>query len=576
MQGGPASRVAVGDPLEERDDALASCSATCSPTGLAVALAAGLRSRAGASPPPRCGPSRRCAAAPTGSPGEDPTAALPVARRGDESAPAGRDAQRDARAAAQGAFDRERRSSPTPVTSCARRSASSRTELELALRRGRSPERAATRRWRPPEETDRLIRLAEDLLVLARLDQGRLPLRAAEASTPAGCRRGRGALRHAGPRSGAGRCACRRPGRAAGCAATGCASSRRSGTWSTTRCSTAAATSAGGVAATGRGRPRCATTGRGFPARSRRAFERFARADGARSRRRQRTRAGDRRGRGHGARRVRRSAERDGDVAAPPVTASMSTAACSSHERRLRLDRGRVRPDRRGAHPDPRHGLRPLGPHLRRRRGLGRKLLPARRPPRPPRARLRAHPAAVAADARGDRRGPHRGRAPQRAARGVRRGGGDARRAAARRARPAPPGAALLRVRDPLRLARPARAAGGGRRRRRRARHAAHAARGGRPEGQELPVGRLHPRALRGLRPRRAPADPHRRRGRRHRGPGLQRLRARRRRAAHARPRRARGDHAPHRARHRRASWASGRGSRACRPATSHGRTRSS
>jgi signal transduction histidine kinase len=52
-----------------------------------------------------------------------------------------------------------------------------RAELELALREGRSPEELRAALASAAEETDRLIRLAEDLLVLARLDEGRLPLR---------------------------------------------------------------------------------------------------------------------------------------------------------------------------------------------------------------------------------------------------------------------------------------------------------------------------------------------------------------------------------------------------------------
>ena len=50
-------------------------------------------------------------------------------------------------------------------------------ELELALRPGRSPDelRAAIRS--AAEETDRVVQLAEDLLVIARLDQGKLPVR---------------------------------------------------------------------------------------------------------------------------------------------------------------------------------------------------------------------------------------------------------------------------------------------------------------------------------------------------------------------------------------------------------------
>jgi signal transduction histidine kinase len=54
------------------------------------------------------------------------------------------------------------------------------TEIDLALRRGRSPEELRAALESAGEETDRLVRLAEDLLVIARVDQGRLPLRPEE------------------------------------------------------------------------------------------------------------------------------------------------------------------------------------------------------------------------------------------------------------------------------------------------------------------------------------------------------------------------------------------------------------
>jgi two-component system OmpR family sensor kinase len=53
-------------------------------------------------------------------------------------------------------------------------------ELELAVRAGRSPEELRAALESAAEETERLVRLAEDLLVIARLDQGRLPLRPEE------------------------------------------------------------------------------------------------------------------------------------------------------------------------------------------------------------------------------------------------------------------------------------------------------------------------------------------------------------------------------------------------------------
>jgi heavy metal sensor kinase len=55
-----------------------------------------------------------------------------------------------------------------------------RTELELALRRGRSEDELRAALRSAAEETDRLTQLAEDLLVLARSDQGELPLRTEE------------------------------------------------------------------------------------------------------------------------------------------------------------------------------------------------------------------------------------------------------------------------------------------------------------------------------------------------------------------------------------------------------------
>jgi two-component system, OmpR family, sensor kinase len=53
-----------------------------------------------------------------------------------------------------------------------------RTELELALRRARTPEELELSIRSAAEETDRLSRIADDLLLLARAEQGKLPLRA--------------------------------------------------------------------------------------------------------------------------------------------------------------------------------------------------------------------------------------------------------------------------------------------------------------------------------------------------------------------------------------------------------------
>jgi heavy metal sensor kinase len=53
-------------------------------------------------------------------------------------------------------------------------------ELELALRSGRTPAELEAAMRSAAEETDRLVQLAEDLLVIARSDQGRLPIRHSE------------------------------------------------------------------------------------------------------------------------------------------------------------------------------------------------------------------------------------------------------------------------------------------------------------------------------------------------------------------------------------------------------------
>jgi two-component system, OmpR family, sensor kinase len=57
------------------------------------------------------------------------------------------------------------------------------TELELAQRRSRTPQELEAAIDSAKQEVDRLARLAEDLLVLAAADEGRLPLRASQLDT---------------------------------------------------------------------------------------------------------------------------------------------------------------------------------------------------------------------------------------------------------------------------------------------------------------------------------------------------------------------------------------------------------
>ncbi|HEY3209960.1 MAG TPA: histidine kinase dimerization/phospho-acceptor domain-containing protein, partial [Actinomycetota bacterium] len=55
-------------------------------------------------------------------------------------------------------------------------------ELDLALARGRSPDELESALRNASEETDRLVRLAEDLLVLARMERNRVPVDRKEVS----------------------------------------------------------------------------------------------------------------------------------------------------------------------------------------------------------------------------------------------------------------------------------------------------------------------------------------------------------------------------------------------------------
>jgi heavy metal sensor kinase len=101
---------------------------------------------------------------------------LPVAPTRDELARLGESLNRML-GRVEEAVDRERRfvddashELRTPLTNL-------KAELELALRRERTAEALRGSLGSAAEETERLIRLAEDLLVLARADRGRLPVR---------------------------------------------------------------------------------------------------------------------------------------------------------------------------------------------------------------------------------------------------------------------------------------------------------------------------------------------------------------------------------------------------------------
>jgi heavy metal sensor kinase len=111
-------------------------------------------------------------------PGE-PTRRLPVARSGDEIERLGTTLN-EMLDRLQAAFVRERVFVADASHELRTPLAILKTEIELALKEGRSIEELRGALESAGEETDRLARLAEDLLVIARLDQGRLPLRPGE------------------------------------------------------------------------------------------------------------------------------------------------------------------------------------------------------------------------------------------------------------------------------------------------------------------------------------------------------------------------------------------------------------
>ena len=141
-----------------------------------------------------------------------------------------------ARSSASGA------SSPTPATSCARRSPCSRPSSRPPC----APATWARRRVRPSsppiDECDRLAQLAEDLLVIARTAEGALPVRRETLARAAAARGRPRPLRRPRARARA-RTIARRGRRRDRRAPTRCGSARRSATWSTTRSGTAPATS---------------------------------------------------------------------------------------------------------------------------------------------------------------------------------------------------------------------------------------------------------------------------------------------------------------------------------------------
>ena len=164
--------VVVGASLEDRDEALAGLLAAaprrrarsrcCSRRWRATSLAGG-GAAAGRGDAP---PSGRDL-------GDAAGRRLPLPRGATTRSPPRRDAERRCSAGSRPASRASAASSPTRATSCGRRSRCSRPSSSSRCA-GRARRRSSRPRSRSAgEETDRLARLAEDLLVLARADEGR-------------------------------------------------------------------------------------------------------------------------------------------------------------------------------------------------------------------------------------------------------------------------------------------------------------------------------------------------------------------------------------------------------------------
>jgi signal transduction histidine kinase len=167
----------VGATREERSETLRSLRnelLIAGPIALLLATLAGY-ALAGLSLRPVDTMRRRAAVISAEIPGER----LPVPRTGDEIERLG-ETLNEMLARLEAALERERDFVADAGHELRTPLALLRTELELALRHGGSPEELRTAVRTSSEEVDRLAQLAEDLLLIARSDRGRLPLRLEE------------------------------------------------------------------------------------------------------------------------------------------------------------------------------------------------------------------------------------------------------------------------------------------------------------------------------------------------------------------------------------------------------------
>jgi two-component system OmpR family sensor kinase len=165
--------VVVGASLEDQSDTLADLATMLTIGGPVVLMLVGgigwLMARAALRPMERM---REQAAAISAS---EPGRRLPVPRTGDEVARLGQTLNAML-TRLEDALERERRFVADASHELRTPLANLKAELELALGRSRSAEELEGAIQSATEETQRLARLAEDLLVLARADRGRLPV----------------------------------------------------------------------------------------------------------------------------------------------------------------------------------------------------------------------------------------------------------------------------------------------------------------------------------------------------------------------------------------------------------------
>jgi two-component system OmpR family sensor kinase len=167
--------VVVGSSLGDRDEALSDLGNLLlfgGPGALVLASLAGFLVTAAALRPVEA-MRRRASAISAGEPGQR----LPVPPVRDEIGRLG-ETLNEMLARLETAFARERTFVSDASHELRTPLAILKTELELALRGGRSIEELEAAVRSAAEETERLSHLAEDLLVIARFDQGRLPIRA--------------------------------------------------------------------------------------------------------------------------------------------------------------------------------------------------------------------------------------------------------------------------------------------------------------------------------------------------------------------------------------------------------------